>query len=381
MPVPLLDLHRQYRALQTELEAALCRVARSGCYIGGAEVEELEKAIARYVGVPAAVGCSSGTDALLMALMALEIGPGDEVITSPYTFLATASAIVRVGATPVFADIEADTYNISPSAVAAAITGSTRAVIPVHLYGQCADMAGIMAVCGDRAIAIVEDAAQALGAAAEKTPAILNPRAGAMGIMGCLSFFPSKNLGAMGDAGMVLTSAESLADRLRMLRTHGWKRKYFSEILGGNFRLDPLQAAVLRVKLSHLESWTAQRQENARHYRHLFEIRRLTPDPVRLPVERPGRHVYNQFVIRVRERDRLMAHLKARGIGCEVYYPLPLHLQPCMSQLGYRQGDFPESEAAAAETLALPIFPELSESEAAEVVDAIAAFYRAGAKE
>ena len=348
MNVPLLDLKGQYATIRDEVREALDRVIESQHFILGPEVEALEREVAEYSQCRFAIGLSSGTDALLAALMAFNIGPGDEVVTTSYSFFATAGVIARLGATPVFVDIDAETFNIDPSLIEAAITSRTRAIIPVHLYGQMADMDGILEIGRMHKIPIIEDAAQAIGAE------LHGRRAGSFGDMGCLSFFPSKNLGGFGDGGMVITNSAELADRVGMLRNHGFRTRYYNEILGGNFRLDAIQAAVLRVKLKYLDRWTEARQRNAALYREHVRC-------ALLPVERPGRrHIYNQFVIRSSKRDALMAHLKQNGIASEIYYPLPLHLQKCFSGLGYRTGSLPVSEQAAATTLAFPIYPELT---------------------
>ncbi len=346
--VPLLDLNAQYASIRGEIREALDRVVESQQFILGPEVESLESEIAAYCGCRYAVGVSSGTDALLVALMALGVSTGDEVITPAYSFFATAGTIARLGARPVFADIDPATFNIDPSTISSKITPRTRAILPVHLFGQMADMQEICAVAAKHKVPIIEDAAQAIGAERD------GKRAGSVGDMGCLSFFPTKNLGAFGDAGMVTTNDAALAERVRMLRMHGYRSRYVNELLGGNFRLDAIQAAVLRVKLRYLDGWTEARRRNAAEYR------KLLPKTVVLPLEKPGRHIYNQFVIRSAQRDRLMASLKGQGIGCEVYYPVPSHLQPCFSGLGHQPGDFPVSEKAALESLALPIYPELS---------------------
>ncbi len=370
MTVPLLDLYAQYRPLREELLAAVTRVCDSQRFIGGSEIDGFEREVATHLQVPHALGVSSGTDALVMALMALEIGPGDEVVTSTYSFFATAGAIARVGATPVFVDIDSDTFNIDAAAAVAAITPRTRAIIPVHLFGQPADLAPLIEATSKAEIAVIEDAAQAIGAAYQGRPV------GGWGAIGCFSFFPSKNLGAFGDAGLVTSTDDAIARRLRLLRNHGMEPKYYHHLVGGNFRLDALQAAVLRVKLPHLTAWTAARQHNAAHYRALFAEAGLI-DMVRLPTEAPDRtHIYNQFVIRATDRDRLQAHLTAGGIGTEIYYPVPFHQQECFVPLGYRPGAFPLAEAAAASSLALPIYPELTHAQQAAVVDAIRTFYR-----
>jgi dTDP-4-amino-4,6-dideoxygalactose transaminase len=347
-PIPLLDLKAQYASIREEVRDALNRVMDSQHFILGPEVESLEREVAEYCQCRHAVGVSSGTDALLVVLMALGVRPGDEVITSAYSFLATAGTIVRLGATPVFVDIDRETFNIDPLGIEKKITSRTRAIMPVHLFGQMADMVEILQIASRHQVPVIEDAAQAIGAE------VAGRRAGASGLAGCLSFYPTKNLGGAGDGGMVTTNDAALAERLKMLRDHGFKNRYYSELLGGNFRLDALQAAVLRVKLRHLDRWTAGRQRNAAEYR------KCMPAGVGLPAEKPGRHVYNQFVIRHPQRDALMKHLKGQGIGCEVYYPLPLHLQKCFGSLGHRDGDFPASEQASRESLALPIYPELT---------------------
>lgn len=379
MPVPLLDLTAQYRAIEVKVNAAIADVVRSQHFILGPEVEALEREVAKYSACQFGVGVSSGTDALLVSLMALGIGMGDEVITTPYTFFATVGCISRLGAKPVFVDIDPLTYNIDPAKIAAAITPRTRAIIPVHLYGQMTSMGPVMDLARRHKLNVIEDAAQAIGSECN------GKRAGSIGDIGCFSFFPSKNLGAFGDGGMVTTNDPGLAERIAMLRGHGSKPKYYHKYIGGNFRLDAIQAAILRVKLSYLDGWTAARQRNAAAYRQLFAQAKLIGasgaagaiGPVILPYEAPEtRHIYNQFVIRVdeRKRDGLMSHLMKSQIGCEIYYPVPLHLQECFSDLGYSLGDFPESEGAAKETIALPIYPELTEAMQAAVVDCIAEY-------
>jgi dTDP-4-amino-4,6-dideoxygalactose transaminase len=366
--VPLLDLEAQHRPLRAELLAAITRVCDSQRFIQGPEVEALEQELAAFLGVRHAIGVSSGTDALLMALMALGIGAGDEVITTSYSFFATAGSIARVGARPVFVDIDRSTWNIDASAVEAAITPKTKAIIPVHLFGQSADLRPILDIARRASLPIIEDAAQAIGARYDGKPV------GTWGTVGCFSFFPSKNLGAFGDAGLVTTADADLAERLRMLREHGGHTKYEHAIVGGNFRLDALQAAVLRVKLPHLPAWSAARQRNAARYRTLFAEAGLS-SRVALPIEVPGRtHTYNQFVVRVADRDRLRTHLDKEGIGTEVYYPIPLHLQECFASSGHRRGAFPVAEAAAAEALALPIYGDLVAGQQQHVVDAIRTF-------
>jgi dTDP-4-amino-4,6-dideoxygalactose transaminase len=349
--VPLLDLKAQYATIREELDEALAGVFETQRYILGPEVEALEAEVAEYSGCRFGVGVSSGTDALLLSLMGLGIGPGDEVITTPFTFFATGGCIHRLGARPVFTDIEPASFNLNPELVEKAVTEKTKAIIPVHLFGQCVEMDPLLDVAKKHDLAVVEDAAQAIGSEYK------SKRAGSMGTVGCFSFFPSKNLGACGDGGMITTNDEELAARLRILRNHGAKPKYYHQLVGGNFRLDALQAAILRVKRRHLDDWTAARQKNAARYRELF----AGCDAVRCPPELPRRrHIYNQFSLRVPRRDQLREHLKSKGIGCEVYYPVPLHVQECFAELGYKQGDLPESEHAAAEALAIPIYPELT---------------------
>jgi dTDP-4-amino-4,6-dideoxygalactose transaminase len=373
MKVPLLDLQAQYVPLRSEILAAIERVCDSQRFILGPEVEALEAELARTLGVGHAIGVSSGTDALLLALMALGVGPGDEVITTPFSFFATAGCISRVGARPVFVDIDPVTFNLDPRHLAAAFTDRTRAVMPVHLFGLTADMSPILEEAGRRGVPVIEDAAQAIGATYNGQPA------GTLGAFGCFSFFPSKNLGAFGDGGLVTTEDERLAARARLLRNHGMEPKYHYQEIGGNFRLDALQAAILRVKLPHLAAWSEARRLNAARYRKMFATAGLA-DRVTLPVEPAGRsHIYNQFVIRVPERDRLRDHLTRAGIGTEVYYPVPFHLQACFAGLGLHPGDFPHAERAAAESLALPIYGELSLEQQQFVVDTVAGFFAANA--
>jgi dTDP-4-amino-4,6-dideoxygalactose transaminase len=365
-PVPLLDLEAQYRPLRDEILAAITRVCDSQRFIMGPEVEALERELAAYLQVPEAIAVSSGTDALLAALMVLGIGPGDEVVTSTFSFFATAGCVARVGATPVLVDIDPATFNLDPSAVLAALTSRTRAIVPVHLYGLCADMDPITELARQRGIPVIEDAAQAIGATYK------GRQAGAIGTFGCFSFFPSKNLGAFGDGGLVTTHDPMLAKEVRLVRNHGAEPKYFHKRVGANFRLDALQAAVLRVKLPHLARWTALRQANAARYDALMREAGLA-DCVTLPSVPSDRgHIFNQYVIRVPYRDRVRAFLSDRGIGTEIYYPVPFHLQECFASLGHRRGDFPHAEAAADTTLALPIYGELTADQQAAVVSALA---------
>lgn len=373
MRVPLLDLQAGYASQKEEIQAAVMEVLETQRFIDGPRVAELEAAVAAYVGSRFGIGCASGSDALLLALMALGVGEGDEVVTSPYTFFATAGAVSRLGARPVFVDVDARTLNAEPAALEAAITPRTRAIIPVHLFGQCVDLEALADLQRRRGIPVVEDAAQAIGA---RWGAL---RAGSVGRVGCFSFYPSKNLGGYGDGGLVTTDDPALDERLRSLRSHGnHPRKYHHRWVGLNSRLDALQAAVLGVKLRRLEAWHEARRVNAARYRALFAERDLE-DVVILPFEDPrGRHVYNQFCIRAERRDALLEHLKGAGVGAEVYYPVPLHLQRCFADLGYAPGDFPVAEAAAARALAIPIYPELSAEAQGYVVDQIARFYGRG---
>jgi dTDP-4-amino-4,6-dideoxygalactose transaminase len=364
--VPLLDLEAQYAPLRDELLAAVTRVCDSQRYINGPDVAALEQELAAHLGVKAAVGVSSGTDALLVSLMALGIGRGDEVVTSTFSFFATAGCIARVGATPRLVDIDPVTYAVDPAGVRNAITPHTRAIIPVHLYGLCADMDPILGIARDANVAVIEDAAQSIGATYK------GRQAGSMGAVGCFSFFPSKNLGAFGDGGLVTSNDERLANEIRLLRNHGAEPKYYHHRIGGNFRLDTIQAAILRVKLPHLASWSAGRRANADRYRQLFAAAGLT-DRVTLPAAPLDReHIYNQFVIRLPHRDRVRERLTEAGIGTEIYYPVPFHLQECFAPLGYSRGDFPHAEAAADSTLALPIYAELTEAQQHAVVSAVA---------
>ncbi len=374
--VPLLDLKPQYQQLKAELRDAIDRVVESQVFILGPEVDRFEADAAAYCRTQFALGVSSGTDALILALMALGIGPGDEVITSPYTFFATAGSIARVGAKPVFVDIEPGSFNLDISKVEERITPRTKAIMPVHLYGQCVDMDALCDIAERREIPIIEDAAQAIGAEFH------GQRAGSFGGIGCFSFFPSKNLGAFGDAGMVTVDDEALNNHMKVLRVHGGERRYYHDFVGGNFRIDALQATVLGIKLKHLDSWTSGRRKNVELYRKLFADagisgEKLSDAPVVLPHELPNRfHIYNQFVVRVRERDKLMEALASAKVGCAIYYPVPLHLQKCFSSLEYGEGDFPVSEEAAKTTVALPVFPELSQDQIAFVVQTISNFYK-----
>lgn len=384
MKVPLLDLRAQYGSLKSELDAAILRIAESQHFILGREVEALERDMESYVEVKHALGVSSGTDALLLALMALGVGPDDEVIVPTFSFFATAGTVSRLGARPVFVDIDPDSYNIDPAAIAAAITPRTRAIVPVHLYGQSADMDPIMAIARAHGLAVVEDAAQAIGVRYKDGRPV-----GSIGTVGCFSFFPSKNLGAFGDGGLITTNDSELFERMKIMRVHGGERRYYHSVIGGNFRLDEIQAAVLNVKLPHLDAWSRRRRENAARYDELFRAAGLAAehgtDSGNHPIVLPSRsfeesgvqndHIFNQYVIRARDRDALRPFLTEREIGNEVYYPVPFHLQECFADLGYRAGQFPNAERAAAEVLALPVYPELDPAQIEYVVSSIADFY------
>lgn len=368
----MIDLQRQYQRIREDVLSAVERVCSSQHFILGPEVEELEREVAAFTGASAAVGCASGTDALWLMLAACGVKPGDSVITTPFSFLASASAIVRAGAIPVFADIDPATFNIDPDQVTRRLkeTTTSRALLPVHLYGQCADVDALQPVADEFNAVLVEDAAQAIGAAWE------GRRAGALGIAASFSFYPTKNLSAYGEAGLVTTLDPDRADHMRRLRSHGSSRRYIHEELGWNARMDAIQGAILRVKIAHIEEWNQQRRDRAETYDRLFAGAGLGGTAVTIPFREPrARHIFHQYVIRARRRDELRDFLTARKIGSEVYYPLPLHLQPCFGYLGYKKGDFPESEKAAAEVLALPMFPELTEAEQGWVVQSISDFY------
>jgi dTDP-4-amino-4,6-dideoxygalactose transaminase len=367
--IPLISLKDHFEPLREQMRAAIDGVMDSQQFVLGAEVKSLEEEVARYSNTKYAIGCASGSDALLLALMALDIKAGDEVITSPFTFFATGGAIARLGARPVFGDIDARTYNIDPAKVEAAITPRTRALMPVHMYGQCADMDPLLEISARHDIPIIEDAAQAIGAEDR------GRRAGSIGLLGCFSFYPTKNLGGAGDGGMIVTNDESLADRLRALRVHGGLTEYLHKEVGINSRLDALQAVVLRVKLPHLDKWSNERVRKADRYDQLFSKASLSYEVITPFIRPDGRDIFHQYVVRVpRHRDALMAHLNQCGIGTKIYYPVPLHLQECFHYLGYQAGAFPESERAAQETFALPVYPELTDEQQRYVVDSFAGF-------
>jgi dTDP-4-amino-4,6-dideoxygalactose transaminase len=370
MSFDFLDLKAQHATIRSEVMAAVNRVMESQHFILGEEVKQFEEEIGRMIGTKFAISCASGSDALLLSLMAAGIGAGDEVITTPFTFIATGGSIARAGARPVFVDIDAETFNINPSKIEAAVTRRTKAIMPVHLFGQAAEMDEIMRIAGAHKLIVVEDAAQAINSRYR------GKSVGTIGEYGCFSFFPSKNLGGAGDGGLVTTNDAAAAERLRVIRVHGSRKKYHHDVLGTNSRLDSLQAAILRAKLPHLESWTAGREARATRYRELFAAEKIGSG-VALPNEpsQGSRHVYNQFSIRCERRDELRDDLRAKGVPTEIYYPLPLHLQPAFAYLGYRRGDFPVSEAASTQVLALPVFPELTDEQQRYVVQSIGAFY------
>jgi dTDP-4-amino-4,6-dideoxygalactose transaminase len=377
--VPFFDLKPQFRTIEQEIRSAMDEVFKTQQFIMGPQIEKLEEAIAGYCSTRYAVGVASGSDALFLALLALGVGPGNEVLLPPFTFFATAGSVSRAGALPVFVDIDPKTYNIDPGRIEAKVSPKTRAIIPVHLYGQCADMDPILEIARAKSLFVIEDAAQALGA--EYRPGTPRParRAGQMSHAGCFSFFPTKNLGAYGDAGMVVTDDPQLADRMRVLRVHGSKPKYYHKQIGINSRLDTLQAAILLAKFRHLEEWTERRRQLAENYTSLFRDLPVSIPGFQLPsVQFENRHIFHQYVIRGPRRDSLRQFLKEAGVGTEIYYPLPLHLQECYSPLSGRRGDFPASESAAEETLALPIYPELTEDQQLYVVDRVKAFYLKG---
>ncbi|GAK61440.1 pleiotrophic regulatory protein DegT [Candidatus Vecturithrix granuli] len=373
MEVPLLDLQAQYATIRDEIRPVVDQVLESQRFILGPEVEAFEREVAHYCGTNYAIGVSSGTDALLIALMAAKIGNDDEVITTPYTFFATAGSISRIGAAPVFVDIDPKTYNINPALIEEKITAKTRAIIPVHLYGQCAEMTPILELAEKYHLIVIEDAAQAIGAEYGGIPDGKSYRAGNMGTCGCFSFFPSKNLGGFGDGGMVTTNDEAFAKRIKDLRTHGGKDKYRNYLIGMNGRLDALQAAILRVKLRHLDAWSQARRVHAQYYNEAFRLLEI----VQIPYTEPGNvHIYNQYILRLPQRDALQTYLNEHHIGNAIYYPIPLHLQECYTHLGYAVGDFPESEKAAQETIALPVYPELSQEQQDYVIETIRKFYQ-----
>jgi len=387
MKVPLLDLKAQYRTIKEDIDKALISVAESQGCILGPEVEKLEKDLAAYLDCKYAIGVSSGTDALLVALMAIDIKPGDEVIIPTYSFFATAGVVSRLNATPVFIDSDPVTFNIDPTKLEALINEKTKAIVPVHLYGQCADMDPIMEIANKHGLMVIEDGAQAIGSQYKD-----GRKAGSIGQIGCFSFYPSKNLGCFGDGGLVTTNDETLYERLKIMRVHGGKPKYYHKVIGGNFRLDAIQAAVLNVKFPHLDSWTAKRQENAELYTKFFKDHGLAevegklefdernkvllPEPVYKKNDLKYYHIYNQYVIRVENRDELRKYMTENEIGSEIYYPVPFHLQECFADLGYEKGDFPVSESCAADTIALPIYPELTNEQIEFTVKTISDFIK-----
>ena len=377
-PVPLLDLKAQFAPLRDRINEAVQRVIDSQYFILGPDVEALEKDVAQYTGARFAIGCASGTDALILSLAAVDVGPGDEVLTTPVSFFSTASCAYKVGARPAFVDIDPITFNIDPERVEEAIGPKTKALLPVHLFGQSAEMDALLEVARARDIPVVEDAAQALGATYRSGESGQSAHCGAIATLGCYSFFPSKNLGGFGDGGMVVTSDETLADRLRELRVHGGRQMYHHKWVGWNSRLDALQAVVLKIKLPHLDDWSAGRAANADRYdRLLTESGLVENGSVQLPHRTDkARHIFNQYTLRVERRDELKKHLGEKSIGCSVYYPVPLHLQECFQELGYKEGDFPHAERACREVISLPVYPELTGEQQQRVVEEIAGFYR-----
>jgi len=365
MKVPLLDLQKQYDPIRDEMVAAVTAVLDSQRYINGPKVVELEEQIAAVSDCKYALGVSSGTDAILNCLMSLDLGPEDEVITTPFTFFATVGCICRAGAKPVFVDIDPETYNIDPALLEAAVTKNTKAIMPVHLFGQMADMDPIMEVANKYNLAVIEDAAQSI------TSTYKGKKSGSVGLAGCFSFYPSKNLGGIGDGGMIVTNDEEYFEKLKMMRGHGSNPKYYHKYVGGNFRLDPIQAVALSVKLPHLDAWSEQRRQNAAYYDERFKgtvigTPKVSPDCI---------SIYNQYCIQVPKRDELRIHLREKGIGTEIYYPVPMHIQECFAPLGYKEGDFPISEKAAKELVAIPVFPELDEEQKAYTAQTILDFY------
>ena len=373
-PIPMLDLKAQYAQVKDEVDAALARVVASTHFINGPDVELMEQEVAAYCGAKHCVGVSSGSDALLVSLMALDVGPGDEVITTPYTFFATVGAITRLGATPVFVDIDPATFNIDPAGIAAKISPRTKCIIPVHLYGQCAEMEPILAIADRHGLPVIEDAAQAIGAEYQ------GKRAGSMGTTGCFSFFPSKNLGCFGDGGAITTNDTALYEKMKLLRGHGSNPKYYHKVVGGNFRLDTIHAAVVRVKLKYLDGWTMGRQQGAAFYTAALVKYGLAGRLVETPPVVQSRHIFNQYVCRFEDREGVRKHLTAHKIGNEIYYPQPMHLQECFRHLGGYEGEFPESERAARTTLAVPMFPELTNAQRERVVRTISGHYEASGR-
>ena len=377
MKVPFFDLSVQFKSIEDEIKSAMDEVFQNQQFILGSKVQILEETIAQYCRSRYAIGVGSGSDALLLSLMATGIGPGDEVLLPTFTFFATAGSVSRLGATPIFVDIDQETYNIDPGKIEEKITSKTKAIIPVHLFGQCADMDPLLKIARKRQLFVIEDAAQALGAEYKPHPGSDGRRAGQIGDLGCFSFYPTKNLGAFGDAGMVVTNDPNLAEKIRILRVHGSQPKYFHKWIGLNSRLDTIQAAILLAKFNHLEKWTAERQKKAQRYQLLFQDLLSSVKGLGLPtIQYQNRHIFHQYVIHVQERDRLKQFLSEEGIGTDIYYPVPLHLQECYSFLKYHRGDLPNSERASEEVLALPIYPELTEDQQSLVVDRIKAFYR-----